>query len=311
MARHARASTGKRHLCLAGGVAFNCVANGRILRERIFDDVWIQPAAGDAGGALGAAYAVWHNAMGHQRAADDHCDRMRGACLGPEFPPERIRAFLEARGARYHELGEAEWAPEVARLLADQNVVGLFHGRMEFGPRALGNRSIVGDPRSQKMQSLMNRKIKFRESFRPFAPACLEERAAEYFEVDRPSPYMLVVAPVREALRRRPVGDERELSLDEWVGRERSELPAITHVDWTARVQTVSAATHARFHALLEAFRARTGCGVLINTSFNVRDEPIVCTPEDALRCFQRTEMDHVVLGPFLLAKSEQGSGSP
>jgi carbamoyltransferase len=197
MARHARVRTGKRHLCLAGGVALNCVANGRILREGVFDDLWIQPAAGDAGGAVGAAYSVWHNVLGMPRAADDRSDRMRGACLGPEFEPAQIRAFLDARGVRYRELGEMEWAPTIAKALAEHEVVGLFQGRMEFGPRALGNRSILGDPRSPRMQSLMNRKIKFRESFRPFAPACLEERVAEYFELDRPSPYMLLVAPVR------------------------------------------------------------------------------------------------------------------
>jgi carbamoyltransferase len=306
MARHARARTGKRHLCLAGGVALNCVANGRILREGIFDDLWIQPAAGDAGGAVGAAYSVWHNVLGMPREADDRCDRMQGACLGPEFAPARIRAFLDARGMRYRELGDLEWAPTVAKALAEHEVVGLFQGRMEFGPRALGNRSILGDPRSPKMQSLMNRKIKFRESFRPFAPACLEERVSEYFELDRPSPYMLLVAPVRAERRLPPRGDEAELSIEEWVNRERSDLPAITHVDGSARIQTVSAAANPRLHALLSAFEAQTGCGVLINTSFNVRDEPIVCTPEDALRCFLRTEMDRLVLGPFLLTKGEQ-----
>ncbi len=306
MARHARARTGKRHLCLAGGVALNCVANARILREGIFDDLWIQPAAGDAGGAVGAAYAVWHNVLEQPREADDRCDRMQGACLGPEFAPAQIREFLDARGARYRELDAAEWAPAIAQAVADHEVVGLFHGRMEFGPRALGNRSIVGDPRSPKMQSLMNRKIKFRESFRPFAPACLEERVSDCFELDRPSPYMLLVAPVRPERRLPARGDEAELSIEEWVNRERSDLPAITHVDGSARVQTVSAATHPRFHALLRAFEALTGCGVLINTSFNVRGEPIVCTPEDALRCFLRTEMDRLVLGPYLLTKGEQ-----
>ena len=240
------------------------------------------------------------------READDRCDRMQGACLGPEFAPARIRAFLDARGVRYRELGEMEWAPTIAKALAEHEVVGLFQGRMEFGPRALGNRSILGDARSPKMQSLMNRKIKFRESFRPFAPACLEERVSEYFELDRPSPYMLLVAQVRAERRLPPRGDEAELSIEEWVNRERSDLPAITHVDGSARIQTVSATANPRLHALLSAFEALTGCGVLINTSFNVRDEPIVCTPEDALRCFLRTEMDRLVLGPFLLTKGEQ-----
>lgn len=306
MARHARERTGKRHLCLAGGVALNCVANGRILREEIFDDLWIQPAAGDAGGAIGAALTVWHNAFDGAREADDRHDRMQGAYLGPEFAPDQIRAFLDAEGVHYRELGEDEWAPEIARLVADERVVGLFHGRMEFGPRALGNRSIIGDPRSPKMQSVMNRKIKFRESFRPFAPSCLEERVSDYFELDHVSPYMLLVAPVREELRAAPRGDESGLDVEEWVNRSRSELPAITHVDYSARVQTVSAATNPRYHALLRAFEEQTGCGVLINTSFNVRDEPIVCTPEDALRCFLRTEMDDLVLGPFLLSKEDQ-----
>ncbi|MEN8183457.1 MAG: carbamoyltransferase [Myxococcota bacterium] len=305
MARHARARTGKRNLCLAGGVALNCVANGHILREGIFDDLWIQPAAGDAGGAVGAALSVWHNVLGNARPAGGG-DRMQGAYLGPEFSREQIREFLDARSARYRELEDAEWAPSIARLVAGENVVGLFHGRMEFGPRALGNRSIIGDPRSPRMQSLMNRKIKFRESFRPFAPACLEARVGDYFELDRPSPYMLLVAPVRKERLRPPRGDEAELSLEEWVNRERSDLPAITHVDASARVQTVSATTNPRFHALLTAFEAQTGCAVLINTSFNVRGEPVVCTPEDALRCFLRTEMDHLVLGPFLLDKREQ-----
>jgi carbamoyltransferase len=306
MARHARERTGKRQLCLAGGVALNCVANGRILRESGFDDLWIQPAAGDAGGAVGAAYSVWHNVLGMPREADDRCDRMRGACLGPEFDPAQIRAFLDARGVRYRELDETQWAPTIARALALHEVVGLFQGRMEFGPRALGNRSILADPRSPKMQPLINRKIKFRESFRPFAPACLEERASEYFELDRPSPYMLLVAPLRAERRLPPRGDEAKLTIEEWVNRERSDLPAVTHVDGSARIQTVSAAGNPRFHALLSAFEALTGCGVLINTSFNVRDEPIVCTPEDALRCFLRTEMDQLVLGSCLIARREQ-----
>ncbi len=306
MARHARQRTGKSHLCLAGGVALNCVANGRILREGIFDDLWIQPAAGDAGGAVGAAYAVWHNELHRPRHADGVHDSMQGANLGPEFSREQIKEYLDARGCPYKELSEPEWAPAIARLIAEEKVVGLFHGRMEFGPRALGNRSIVGDARSPKMQSVMNLKIKYRESFRPFAPSCPEERIAEYFDLDRPSPYMLLVAPVR-ADRRVPLrGDERELDIQERVNRERSDLPAITHVDYSARIQSVRRDTNPRYHALLEAFEEMTGCAVIINTSFNVRGEPIVCTPEDAHRCFMRTEMDYLVLGPFLLAKSDQ-----
>jgi carbamoyltransferase len=306
MAGHAREITGKRNLCLAGGVALNCVANGRLLRAGIFDDVWIQPAAGDAGGAVGAALTVWHNVLGNQRHADGRNDTMQGSLLGPEFPAEQIRQYLDAHGCVYRELGPDEWAPTIAGLVADEQVVGLCQGRMEFGPRALGNRSIIADPRSAKMQSVLNLKIKFRESFRPFAPVCLEERIGEYFELDRPSPYMLIVADVRKDRRLEAQGDEQELELQEWVNRPRSDLPAITHVDYSARIQSVSEQTNPRLHALLLAFEALTDCGVLINTSFNVRGEPIVCTPEDAYRCFMRTGMDYLVLGPFLLEQSEQ-----
>jgi carbamoyltransferase len=306
MARHARETTGKPYLCLAGGVALNCVANGRILREGIFDDLWIQPAAGDAGGAIGAALAVWHGALGKPRRPDGRNDAMKGSYLGPEFSREQIREWLDARGCAYRELSDEDWAPTLAKLVADEKVIGLLHGRMEFGPRALGNRSIIGDARSPKMQSLMNLKIKYRESFRPFAPSCLEERVSEYFELDRRSPYMLLVAPVREERRLPAGGDEREIDIHEWVNRRRSDVPAITHVDHSARVQSVSAETNPRFHRLLSAFAELTGCPLMINTSFNVRGEPIVCTPEDAYRCFMRTEMDYLVLGPFLLDKQLQ-----
>jgi carbamoyltransferase len=310
MARHARQETGKDYLCLAGGVALNCVANGRLLREGIFKDIWIQPAAGDAGGSLGAALAVWHGELGGAREGDGRSDGMQGALLGPEFSREQIRSYLVANGIEHRELEDSAWARTLASLLAEEKVVGLFQGRMEFGPRALGNRSILGDPRSPKMQSVMNRKIKFRESFRPFAPACLEEKLADYFELDRPSPYMLLVAAVRSNRCRPPAGDERELEIHEWVQRQRSDLPAITHVDYSARVQSVRRDTNPRLHELLEAFEQLTGCGVLINTSFNVRDEPIVCTPADAYRCFMRTNMDYLVLGPFLLDKERQRPGS-
>jgi carbamoyltransferase len=306
MARHAKQRTGKSVLCLAGGVALNCVANGRLLREGIFEDLWIQPAAGDAGGAIGAALTVWHNVLGRPREADARRDGMQGGYLGPEFSRDQIQEFLDARGCAYAELEDHEWARTVARLVADEKVVGLFQGRMEFGPRALGNRSIIGDARSRKMQSIMNRKIKFREDFRPFAPSCLEERLGEFFEIDRPSPYMTLVAPVRRDRCVPPRGDEARLELEEWVNRQRSDLPAITHVDYSARIQSVSRGTNPRYHALIEAFRELTGCGVIINTSFNVRGEPIVCTPEDAHRCFMRTEMDYLSLGPFLLAKHDQ-----
>jgi carbamoyltransferase len=306
LARFARHETGRRHLCLAGGVALNCVANGLLLAEGVFDDLWIQPAAGDAGGALGAALAVWHNALGEPRRCDGVHDRMAGAYLGPGFPAAEIRAWLDEQGYPYRELADDEWAPRIARLVAEENVVGLFHGRMEFGPRALGNRSIVGDARSQRMQSVMNLKIKYRESFRPFAPSVLGERVAEWFELDHASPYMLLVAGVKEERRTPAAGDETELTLQEWVNRPRSEIPAVTHVDYSARIQTVHADTNPRYHALISAFEEQTGCPVIVNTSFNVRGEPIVCTPEDAFRCFMRTEMDYLVLDRFLLAKAEQ-----
>ncbi|RIL06457.1 MAG: hypothetical protein DCC71_06520 [Proteobacteria bacterium] len=308
MARHTRETTGQRHLCLAGGVALNCVANGKLLRERIFDALWIQPAAGDAGGAVGAALAVWHNALGHPRSADGRHDGMRGGYLGPEFSAAQIRAYLDARGCRYAELADDEWAPTIARLVADEKVVGLFHGRMEFGPRALGNRSIVADPRSPKMQSVLNLKIKHRESFRPFAPSCLAERLADFFEIECDSPYMLLVAPLRESLRLPEAGDERSLDVHEWVNRVRSTLPAVTHVDYSARLHSVTEASNPRYHALLRAFEQLTGCPMLVNTSFNVRGEPIVCTPSDAYRCFMRTEMDCLVLDRFLLHKTEQAA---
>ena len=310
LARHARELTGKRNLCMAGGVALNCVANGVLLRAGIFDDLWIQPAAGDAGGALGAPLAVWHNAMGKPRTVPvvdgKRRDAMRGALLGPEFPPEAIRDYLDHHGYPYEELSREDWAPRIAGVIAGENVVGLCQGRMEFGPRALGGRSIVGDPRSPKMQSIMNLKIKFRESFRPFAPSVLEERIGDYFELDRPSPYMLLVADVREDRRIARRGDEAALPLVEWVNRPRSDIPSVTHVDYSARIQSVSREDSPRYHALIAEFERLTGYGVIVNTSFNVRGEPIVCTPEDAYRCFMRTEMDFLVLGDFLLDNKAQ-----
>jgi carbamoyltransferase len=308
LARHARELTGKRHLAMAGGVALNCVANGRLLRKGIFEDLWIQPAAGDAGGALGAPLAVWHNAMGNPRASvgSRRRDAMRGALLGPEFTGEQIRDFLDHHGYPYEELAPDAWARRIAELVAGENVVGLCQGRMEFGPRALGSRSIVGDARSPRMQSVMNLKIKYRESFRPFAPSVLEEKAAEYFELDRPSPYMLLVADVVPARRLPGRGDEAGLPLVEWVNRPRSDIPAVTHVDASARIQTVSREDSPAYHAILTELERLSGYAVIVNTSFNVRGEPIVCTPEDAYRCFLRTEMDYLVLGPFLLAKGAQ-----
>ena len=310
MARHARAVTGARQACLAGGVALNCVANGRLLREGIFDELWLQPAAGDAGGAVGAAYLGWHRMMGEARSLesrDGAPDAMRGAYLGPSFGTDEIGAWLDEMGAPHETVSGAARAERVAAELDAGRVVGLFQGPMEFGPRALGHRSIIGDPRSASMQSTMNLKIKHRESFRPFAPAVIEERVGDWFELDRPSPYMLLVAPVAgRVLDSSAVGGGRHLDLRAWVNERRSEIPAVTHVDGSARVQTVDADGSPGFRAILEAFEARTGCGVLINTSFNVRGEPIVCTPDDAYRCFMRTEMDVLVLEDHILTKADQ-----
>ncbi len=297
--------TGYESLCLAGGVALNCVANGRLLREGSFQDIWVQPAAGDAGGAIGAALAVWHEYLDKPRQVDK-VDRMRGSYLGPRFSETEIKHCLDSKGASYHQMNEAELLPEVARLLAQERVIGWFQGPMEFGPRALGGRSILGDPRSPRMQSVMNLKIKYRESFRPFAPAVLAERASAYFDLDRSSPYMLIVAPLRDEHRIAMTADQKRLFGIEKLNIPRSTVPAITHVDYSARVQTVHRDTNPRFHALLREFDRQTGCPVLINTSFNVRGEPIVCSPEDAYRCFMRTEMDYMVLENFLLAKTEQ-----
>jgi len=305
IAHHAHALTGSRNLAMAGGVALNCVGNGRILREGPFENVWIQPAAGDAGGALGAALFVWHRLLGHDRTAEPG-DSQRGSLLGPAYGLDEIRSFLDREGAVYREFeSEEKLTDEIAGLLADERVVGHFAGRMEFGPRALGARSILGDARSTKMQSVMNLKIKFRESFRPFAPAVLREDVDEYFEMrpNEDSPYMLLVAPVRADKRTPSQGASRGL---DQLNEARSVVPAITHVDHSARVQTVDAQRAPRFHAILQAFKARTGCPVLINTSFNVRGEPIVNTPDDAWRCFMHTNMDVLVLENFVLRKTDQ-----
>ena len=306
LARTIHAETGEENLCLAGGVALNCVANGRLLREGPFENIWIQPAAGDAGGALGAAAIVWHDYLDADRKLNAGMDAMQGAFLGPGFSAAGIRADLDAQDAVYREHNDAELLPRLAELLEQENVIGWAHGRMEFGPRALGGRSIIGDPRSAKMQSVMNLKIKYRESFRPFAPSVLAERVDDYFEQQTASPYMLIVAPVRESLRIPLTEEQQQLFGIERLNLKRSELPAITHVDYSARVQTVHQETNPRYHALLKAFEARTGCGLLVNTSFNVRGEPIVRTTEDAYRCFMRTEMDYLVVENFLLDKREQ-----
>ena len=306
MARTIHRETGMKNLCLAGGVALNCVGNGRILREGPFESVWIQPAAGDAGGAVGAALFAWHQVLGNPREVQEPADRMRGAYLGPAWDRDSLLAYLQKSGIAYTELSEAELPATVADLIASEKVIGWFQGRMEFGPRALGSRSILGDARSPRMQEVMNLKIKFRESFRPFAPTVLREKASEYFEIDRESPYMLLVAPVRKEICREMSDEERaRFGLDK-LHVVRSCVPAVTHVDYSARVQTVDRDVNPLFYRTIEALHERHGCPLVINTSFNVRGEPIVCSPDDAYRCFMRTNMDFLVMGPFLLDKEKQ-----
>ncbi len=293
------------YLCLAGGVALNCVSNGRLLREGPFRDIWIQPAAGDAGGALGAALSIWHEYLENPRQVNGG-DSMRGSYLGPRTSEQTIKDYLDSVNASYETLDDDALMPRLAEILDDENVVGWSQGRMEFGPRSLGGRSVIGDPRSQKMQSVMNLKIKYRESFRPFAPAVRAEKVSDWFQIDRRSPYMLLVAPVQEDKRLAMTEEQQKLFGIEKLNIPRSQIPAITHVDYSARIQTVHSDTNPRFYKLLEAFEARTDCPVLVNTSFNVRGEPIVCTPEDAYRCFMRTEMDFLVLENVLLSKQDQ-----
>jgi len=306
-ARYVREKSGERYLVMAGGVALNCVANARIIRERIFEGLWVQPAAGDAGGALGAALALWHTHYGKPRTADGITDSQRASLLGPSYSDANAEAYLRSVGAPYRLLAEADANDEVARLMDEGKVVGLFRGRMEFGPRALGARSIIGDARNPAMQSTMNLKIKFRESFRPFAPAVLAEHAEEYFETGgHPSPYMLITAFVTQRHRKTMMPSQENLFGIEKLNVPRSDIPAVTHVDYSARVQTVSEDAHPRFHALIDAFYRRTGSPVIVNTSFNVRGEPIVATPEDAYRCFMRTEMDALLIENCLLLKSKQ-----
>ena len=306
LSRSLHRETGIEYMCLAGGVALNCVGNGRVLREGPFKDIWIQPAAGDAGGALGAALSVWHQFEDKPRIADGKQDRMKGAYLGPSFSNEEIERFLKGKGAPYVRLDDGALFERVAKDLAEEKVVGWLQGRMEFGPRALGGRSILGDARSPKMQSVMNLKIKYRESFRPFAPSVLRERVSDYFELHSDSPYMLIVAPVQEKRRREMTTGQKGLWGIDLLNVPRSDIPAVTHLDYSARVQTVHEETNPRYHALLKAFEAQTGYAVLVNTSFNVRGEPIVCTPEDAYRCFMRTEMDVLVLENCVLYKTDQ-----
>jgi carbamoyltransferase len=306
MARHIRNTTGERKLCLAGGVALNCVANGRILREGIFDDIWIQPAAGDAGGALGAALIGWHNYFGGSRVADGVHDSQRGSYLGPNYSNDEIRDFLLKQGRPFVELTDDELPDRVADLIAQEKVIGWFWGPMEFGPRALGGRSIIGDARSPKMQEVMNLKIKFRESFRPFAPSVLREAVSEYFELDRESPYMLLVAPVAKEKRLEQKKDEAGRFGLEKLLTLRSTIPAVTHVDFSARIQTVDGKNNPMYYSTIKRFNEKYGCPVIINTSFNVRGEPIVGSPQDAFVCFMRTNMDYLLLGNFLLEKTDQ-----
>jgi len=297
---------GVENLCLAGGVALNCVSNGRILKQGPFKDIWIQPAAGDAGGALGAALIAWHHYLDNPRQVNEDDDSMQGAYLGPRYSNEEITDYLDAIDAPWARLEDNELMPKLAELLDDEKVIGWFNGRMEFGPRALGARSIIGDPRSPKMQSAMNLKIKYRESFRPFAPAVLADSITDWFELDHKSPYMLIVAPVAVAKRKMLTAAEESRTGLEKLGVARSDIPAVTHVDYTARVQSVHANTNPRFHQLLTCFEKRTGCPLLINTSFNVRGEPLVASPQDAYRCFMRTGMDYLVMENIILAKSDQ-----
>lgn len=305
IANHVFAVTKKDYLCLAGGVALNCVANGRILREGPFKKIWIQPAAGDAGGALGAALFVWYRYLNHPRTADDRDDQQQGSLLGPSYADSEIERFVQEQNLSFTKLSDEELPGRAAELIAQQNVIGFFYGRMEFGPRALGGRSILADARSEKMQSILNLKIKFRESFRPFAPSVLEEHCSEYFDLQESSPYMLLVASVaqdkivRESKHNRCKGIEQ-------LKVQRSAIPAVTHVDYSARVQTVAKKTQPVFYGIIEDFFKLTGCPVLINTSFNIRGEPIVCTPEDAYRCFMCTDMDFLVMGNYVFDKKKQ-----
>jgi carbamoyltransferase len=308
LAYHAKEITGSKNLCLAGGVALNCVGNGELLREGIFDDIWIQPAAGDAGGALGGAYSVYYQELDNKRTIDpNEMDKMQGAYLGPKFDDDEIKSYLDSVGAVYsHIADEDELVDRVSGELASDKVVGWHYDRMEFGPRSLGHRSIIGDPRSQEMQSTMNLKIKYRESFRPFAPSVLAERVSEWYELDGISPYMLLVAPVKKSKQIKMSQEQEKLFGIEKLNIPRSEIPAVTHVDYSARIQTVHKETNPRYHKLISKFEEKTGCATIVNTSFNVRGEPIVCTPEDSYRCFMRTEMDTLVIDNYILHKKDQ-----
>ena len=306
IAKHVRNETGMRYLCLAGGVALNCVANGKLLKSELFDDIWIQPAAGDAGGAVGCALFTWYQYLDNYRKVDNETDFMQGAYLGPEFNNDSIKKFLDKNTYSYQMLTDKELPEKIADLIANQNVIGWFQGRMEFGPRALGSRTIIGDARSSEMQKTMNLIIKYRESFRPFAPSVRSENISDYFEIDRESPYMLLVSNVKKD-KQVIMSEEQNSSIGlEKLNVVRSELPAITHIDYSARIQSVNKLTNPRYHEILTSFNNKYGCPVIVNTSFNVRGEPIVCTPKDAYLCFMRTQMDYLIMGNYLLDKKDQ-----
>lgn len=306
MSRHIYKETRQKNLCLAGGVALNCVGNGRVLREGPFENIWIQPSAGDAGGALGAALFVWYQYLENKRIADQKKDFQHGSYLGPEFKNSYISDFLNRNNIPFIELTDDEIPGEIADLIADQKVIGWFQGRMEFGPRALGSRSIVGDARSAKMQEIMNLKTKFRESFRPFAPSVIKERVSDFFEINKESPYMLLVAPLKKEIRRGMSEEEQNLFGIDKLNVVRSSIPAVTHIDYSARIQTVNKDDNPLFYKMIAKFYEKYGCPVIINTSFNVRGEPIVCTPDDAYLCFMRTNMDYLIMGNCLIEKKEQ-----
>ena len=307
IAKHIKKETGENNICLAGGVALNCVANGILSREKIFDRIWIQPAAGDAGGALGAALFAWYQYLGNNRVAGQE-DAQKGSLLGPEFADEVIQEYLEKNGIAFERYSDDILIEKTADMLASEKVVGWFQGRMEFGPRALGARSILGDARSKNMQSKINLKIKFRESFRPFAPSVLEEKVSDYFEFEGESPYMLLIANVKKELRKEIPEDQKALLGIDKLKILRSDIPAVTHVDYSARLQTVNTKSNPKYYAFLKKFDEKYNCGVVVNTSFNVRGEPIVCTPEDAYHCFMKTDMDYLVIGNFILDKTKQSN---
>jgi carbamoyltransferase len=306
MANHVYKETGKKNLCLAGGVALNCVSNGKLLREGPFENLWIQPAAGDSGGALGAALLIWYEYLGKNRIVEEAKVMQKASLLGSHYEDKEIEEFLTKEGAPFEKLKTEEIPSRIAELIAGEKVIGWFEGRMEFGPRSLGSRSIIGDPRSKEMQSVMNVKIKFRESFRPFAPSVLKEHVSDYFDINCESPYMLLVANIKDEKRIKMSGEEEKLFGMDKLKVARSDVPAITHVDYSARIQTVTREDNPLFYSVIEEFYKKTGCPMIVNTSFNVRGEPIVCRPEEAYKCFMRTGMDYLIMGSYLLDKRKQ-----